>query len=227
MLGLILGALGVGASYLAQNKADKKAKAEAERNRQFQERMSSTAAQRSVADFTAAGLNPALAYGNTASTPGGATAAYDNSLINNGISNAQRAYQFEKDKKLQEQMNDAQYMMMREQAGAAKAANEKGVADAQLAREQTAGIRQSNLFNLATQPALLRQANADATLRELGIPAARNAASLEEFLGGSVAAQALRNRGNVLPAILRGMQGLGPAANKKVNELKYKLGYEQ
>jgi len=69
--GSILGGLFGRSSAKKQNKA---AREEAARNRAFQERMSSTAYQRSAKDLEAAGLNRILALGSPAATPGGSQA---------------------------------------------------------------------------------------------------------------------------------------------------------
>lgn len=70
--------------------ANRSRRKEAQKDRDFQERMSSTSFQRGVEDLEAAGMNPALAYRGGASTPGGAMAGVEN-IAEGAVSSAQQA----------------------------------------------------------------------------------------------------------------------------------------
>lgn len=105
---------------------------QAAKNRDFQERMSSTAAQRSAKDYQAAGFNPALAYERPASSPGGSVAPVEDVLgkgVSSGLAAKAQAAQL---KLLFEQTKEAQ--------GRAKIANAQAtIADGQAAPWQLTG----------------------------------------------------------------------------------------
>lgn len=133
---LVLAGVSGAVSYLGGREANAANQASAREQMAFQERMSSTAHQREVADLKAAGLNPILSANAGSSTPAGAAATNENvmeGLATSARDSAQRA--FEKKKQ------GAEIGLMESQSKAADANAAAALSQAAKNIEETSAIK--------------------------------------------------------------------------------------
>lgn len=150
---------------------------------EFQERMSGTAAQRSVEDYRRAGLNPALAYERSASSPSGTAMGGSSARMENVVASGLAAQQ------LRQQMGLA-VESMRNQTGATDADVELKTAQRKGAEAATRATDQGIQFNAINQPHQTRLLELQKLMHELGMTGAENEQEMEEKLkklgGGNI-----------------------------------------
>lgn len=136
--------IGSGLDYLGQSKANKSNKQMIREQMAFQERMSSTAYQRSMKDMKAAGLNPMLAYQKGgASSPSGASIAMQNPAAGMGDKLSGAAGKLAQNKIANAQLDQIEVDtgLKLQQMGQTNALMQKNDAEREMIHEQTRNLR--------------------------------------------------------------------------------------
>lgn len=178
LLPLATGLLAAGGT-VATNKANAR---EAAKQRAFQADQTSTAAQRAVKDYEAAGLNPALAYDRPAASGGGASAVLGDPAAS-GISTARDAARLRQEMQLARANSAADIELKKSQALAVRQQGQQAVEQQNLTAWESRRLIQQMQFESALFPAAQRQKAADALLSEYMLPGARANARLDEKAG--------------------------------------------
>lgn len=181
LLPAALGLLSAGGTWLT-NRANRQ---NAREQMEFQERMSSTAAQRGVQDYQRAGLNPALAYDRGASSPGGASAMMGDP-ITAAVSSASAAARLRQDMRIAKEQHDETMRLTRSQAENIRIDSAKKVLEQEAIRAGTRETDQRINFQNALQPFMVQAAAADALLKHYQVPGAKNTADFENLLSKGV-----------------------------------------
>lgn len=148
----------------------------------FQERMSSTSAQRAVEDYSRAGLNPALAYDKPASSPSGALGRVEDA-VTKGVSTAMQARALRQSMEIARAQSQADLELKQSQTLRNAAEGATAIVQGDLLGSQRRQLDQAISFRGIDQPYELRSKAAKALIDEFSVAGARNVSRMESRLG--------------------------------------------